>query len=366
MSSGYDVTRSLNRKNFRIANIMGVQPERSSMISSPYLLYLGHSNDEVGIKTSRGLAVFRPDLSIGEFRHDDCKLTVGLPCMGFAEAVAAGARTLILGVANAGGRLGDDLVGDAVAAIEAGLDVAAGLHNRLRDVPELVEAARRHGRLLHDVRDPRPDIPVGNGRRRAGKRLLTVGTDCSVGKMYATLCLERGLRARGIKADFRATGQTGILVAGAGVPLDAVIADFISGAIEQLSPGRDDGGWDCIEGQGSLFHPSFAGVSTGLLHGAQPAALVLCHEPGRPHMRGLPHYQLPGLAETLATNLQLARLTSPDVQAVGIALNTSKLPRAEAEQLCRQVAAEFDLPCTDPFAMGVESIIDRIEQCFER
>ena len=131
------------------------------------------------------------------------------------------------------------------------------------------------------MRDPRPDIPVGNGKPRAGRRLLTVGTDCSVGKMYATLCLERGMRERGMKADFRATGQTGILIAGSGVPLDAVIADFISGAIEQISPPREDGGWDLIEGQGSLFHPSFAGVSTGLLHGAQPDAIVICHDPVR-------------------------------------------------------------------------------------
>ena len=335
------------------------------MIASPYLLYLGHVNDEVGIKTSRGLAVFRPDDCIGEFRHDDCELSLGLPRMGFAEAVAAGARTLVLGIANAGGKLGDDLVRDAVAAIEAGLDVASGLHNRLRDEPALVEAARRHGRTLHDVRDPRPDIPIGNGKRRAGKRLLAVGTDCSVGKMYATLCLERAMHARGMKADFRATGQTGILIAGSGVPLDAVIADFISGAIEQLSPARADDGWDLIEGQGSLFHPSFAGVSTGLLHGAQPDALVLCHDPVRPHMRGLPHYPMPGLRETLDANLQVARLTNPDVRAVGVALNTSKLSPAEAERLCAKTADVLGLPCTDPFSMGVDPIIDWIAKCFE-
>src|SRR3546814_7666299 len=124
-------------------------------------------------------------------------------------------------------------------------------------------------------------------------------------------------------ADFRATGQTGILIAGSGVPLDAVIADFISGAIEQLSPARDDDGWDLIEGQGSLFHPSFAGVSTGLLHGAQPDALLLCHDPVRPHMRGLPHYPMPGLRETLDANLQVARLTNPDVDRKSTRLNSS-------------------------------------------
>ncbi len=330
------------------------------MIATPYLLYLGHSNDEIGIKTSRGLAVFRPEICVGEFRHDDCGLTLGLKRMTFVEAVEAGAKTLVLGIANAGGTLGDDLVADAAAALEAGLDIASGLHQRLKDEPRLVEAAQRLGRQLHDVRDPQADIPVGNGKKRAGKRLLTVGTDCSVGKMYTTLCLARALAARGVAADFRATGQTGILIAGDGVPLDAVIADFISGAIEQVSPDRTDGGWDLIEGQGSLFHPSFAGVSTGLLHGAQPDAIVLCHDPVRTHMRGLPHYNLPGLRECLEANLQVARLTNPNVRVVGIALNTSALPDAEAEALCAKTATEFGLPCSDPYRMGVETILDRL------
>ncbi|WP_420136985.1 N-acetyltransferase DgcN [Sphingomonas sp.] len=328
------------------------------MIATPYLLYLGHSNDPAGIKTSRGLAVFRPEVCVGEFRHDDSGLTLGLERMDFRTGVAAGARTLVLGIANAGGTLGEDLILDAIAAMEAGLDVASGLHQRLKDEPRLVATAQRLGRTLHDVRDPRPDIPVGNGKKRAGNRLLTVGTDCSIGKMYATLCLTQGLRRRNVAADFRATGQTGILIAGGGVPLDAVVADFIAGAIEQLSPERADGGWDLIEGQGSLFHPSFAGVSTGLLHGAQPDALVLCHEPGRPHMRGLPHYQLPDMAECLTANLQVARLTNPAVRAVGIALNTSTLAEEEARTLCAQTADQMGLPCSDPYRFGVDPILD--------
>ena len=330
------------------------------MIETPYLLYLGHSNDDVGIKTSRGLAVFRPDICVGEFRHDDCKLTLGLPRMDFAAARAAGARTLVLGIANAGGKLGDDLVGDALAAMEAGLDVASGLHQRLNADPRLAEAASRLGRTLHDVREPRPDLPIGNGKPRAGNRLLTVGTDCSVGKMYTTLCLASALEKRGVPADFRATGQTGILIAGDGVPVDAVVADFISGAIEQISPARSDGGWDLIEGQGSLYHPSFAGVSMGLLHGAQPDALVLCHDPSRQHMRGLPHYALPDLAECLEANLRAGRLTNPDVRVVGIALNTSALPKDEAIALCARIEAEFDLPTSDPYRFGVETILDRL------
>lgn len=330
------------------------------MIPAPYLLYLGHSTDFVGIKTSRGLAEFRRGDCVGEFRHDDSPLTLGLPRMTIAEGAAAGAKTLVLGIANSGGTLGGDLVRDAAAALNAGMNVAAGLHQRLREVPELAALAMEKGLQLFDVRDPPADMRVGTGYARAGRRLLTVGTDCSVGKMYTTIALADALKARGEKADFRATGQTGILIAGAGVPIDAVVADFISGGIEMLAPERTDGGWDLIEGQGSLFHPSFAGVSTGLLHGAQPEAIVLCHDPSRSHMRGLPGRALPGLRECLEANLQVARLTSPEVRAVGVCLNTSRMEVEAARVLCRQIEADLGLPCTDPIAFGVEAIIDEL------
>jgi uncharacterized NAD-dependent epimerase/dehydratase family protein len=285
--------------------------------------------------------------------------------MTMAEGAAAGARTLVLGIANPGGTMDPELIEDATDALRAGMNVVSGLHQRLRDVPELVAMASALGLQLVDVRNPPADLPVGTGRARAGRRVLTVGTDCSVGKMYAALALAEGLRARGEAADFRATGQTGILVAGGGVPLDAVVADFISGAIEQLTPARDDDGWDVIEGQGSLFHPSFAGVSTGLLHGAQAEALVLCHDPARTEMRGLPERRLPGLAECLAANLQVARLTSPGVRAAGACLNTSSFSEDEARALCAKTAHLLGLPCTDPHRFGVEAIIDNL-LCPER
>ncbi|MBX3560907.1 MAG: DUF1611 domain-containing protein [Sphingomonas sp.] len=335
------------------------------MIPAPYLVYIGHSTDPLGIKTSRGVAEFRRADCLGEFRHDDSPLTLDLPRLGMAEAAEAGARTLILGIAGAGGKVGADLIEDAAAALAAGMHVASGLHERLRDQPRLAALAAERGLQLFDVRDPPAGLVVGKGVPRAGRRLLTVGTDCSVGKMYATLALTEGLRARGIAADFRATGQTGILIAGDGIAVDAVVADFISGAIERLAPARDDDGWDLIEGQGSLFHPSFAGVSLGLLHGAQPDALVLCHEPGRPHLRGIEGRPLPGLAECLARNLEAARLTRPDVRAVGICLNTSGMERSAALALCAATEAEAGLPCTDPIAFGVDAILDRL-LCLER
>jgi uncharacterized NAD-dependent epimerase/dehydratase family protein len=330
----------------------------------PYLLYLGNAPDDLAIKTARGLAFWRPESCVGQFRGPACKASLDLPELSFVAARAAGANTMVVGTANAGGVMEPQTVRDVVAAIEAGLNIASGLHQRLSAHPAIAEAAARSGRTLFDARSFPHDIPVGKGLRRSGRRLLTVGTDCSVGKMYTTLALERELRQRGISADFRATGQTGILIAGAGVPIDALIADFIAGGAEWVSPAREDGGWDLIEGQGSLFHPSFAGVSLGLLHGAQPDALVLCHEPQRSHMRGLPHYSLPDLKTCLEANLQSARLTQPDVVAVGISFNTSKLSPAAAVDACKAAEDALGLPCQDPVTMGVNRISDKLLSCF--
>jgi uncharacterized NAD-dependent epimerase/dehydratase family protein len=330
------------------------------MIPVPYLLYLGNEADELSVKTSRGVAQWRPELCVGQFRGKSCAVSLGLPDLSMREAVERGAKTLILGIANAGGVFPPGVIDDVISALETGLNVASGLHTRLRDLPSIAAVARRCERYLLDVRDPPQGLPIGKGTRRPGRRLLTVGTDCSVGKMYTTLALEREMRSRGLLADFRATGQTGILIAGSGVPVDAVVADFIAGSVEWLSPPREDRGWDLIEGQGSLFHPSFAGVSLGLLHGAQPDALVLCHDPGREHMRGLPDRGLPDLATCLDTNLLAAKLTSPHVKAVGVALNTSRLPPEEAERACATVSAALNLPCQDPIRTGVKLIVDRL------
>jgi uncharacterized NAD-dependent epimerase/dehydratase family protein len=336
------------------------------MIPYPYLLYLGNPRDELSVKTSRGVAVWRPELCVGEYRSNGTPITLGLPHFEFAEAAAQGARTLIVGVANAGGKMSEEMIAHILTALAAGLNIASGLHQRLTSVPEIAAAAAAGGLQLFDVRELPQHLDVGKGTRRSGLRLLTVGTDCSVGKMYTTLAMERELRRRGVNADFRATGQTGIFIAQSGVPIDAVVADFISGAAEWISPARDDGGWDLIEGQGSLFHPSFAGVSLGLLHGAQPDALVLCHETGRQHIRGIPGRQLPDLKACFEANLDAARLTCPDVVAVGVALNTSSLSRDEAVAACLATEDRLGLPCQDPVAMGVDRIADHLLATFER
>jgi len=296
----------------------------------------------------------------GQLRLDDCHADLGLPDLNLEEAAARGVRTIVVGVANRGGVISHDWVDILEKALIMGLDLAAGLHNRLADVPSLAAVAEQHGRQLFDVRHPTREFQVGNGEKRSGKRLLTVGTDCSVGKMYTSLALDKEMRAQGLSTDFRATGQTGILISGDGVSVDAVVADFISGAIEWLAPDNEPDHWDLIEGQGSLFHASFAGVSMGLLHGAQPDALVLCHEPTRDHMRGLPSHDLPGLKDCLEANLAAARLTNPAVVAVGVAINTSHMADGTAGDLLRRIEDDLGLPAMDPFKDGVAPIVARL------
>ncbi len=331
-------------------------------IAHPYLLFLGDAPDQLAAKTAQGVAQWRPEWCVGQFRLPGCKADLGLADMTMEEAAAAGAKTVIVGVANRGGRISTEWIDVLDRALQLGMDLASGLHKKLADVAVLKAAAEEHGRQLFDVRHPTEDFEVGTGKKRGGKRLLAVGTDCSVGKMYATLALEAEMRQRGMKADFRATGQTGILIAGSGVSIDAVVADFISGAVESLSPDNEPDHWDLVEGQGSLFHASFAGVSMGLLHGAQPDALVLCHEPTRSHMRGLPHYALPEIDVCMQRNLEAAQLTNPEARFVGLAVNTSGLAAAEGDDLLKKLSDAHGLPAVDPVRTGVAAIVDRLQE----
>ena len=282
------------------------------MIPHPYLLFLGDAPDALAAKVAQGIRDWRPEDSVGQFRMEGCNADMGLPDMTIAQAVDAGAKTLVIGVANRGGQISASWIAVLKEAIAAGMDIASGLHNLLRDEPELVAAAEAAGRTLHDVRIPSVKYPIANGKRRSGKRCLAIGTDCSVGKMYTAIAMEREMHQRGLKASFRATGQTGILITGDGVPLDAVIADFMAGSVEYLTPDNDDDHWDLIEGQGSLFHASYSGVTMALIHGGQADALILCHEPTRAHMRGLPDYQLPSLHDLRQLGLQLAQVVNPE------------------------------------------------------
>lgn len=330
------------------------------MLVQPYLLFLGDAPDQLAAKVAQGIRDWNPEAAVGQIRMPGCKADMGLPDLSLDEAIAAGAKTLVVGVANRGGMISPAWIEVLTAALLKGMDVASGLHNLLRDEPALVEAARTAGRTLHDVRIPSVKYPIANGVRRKGKRLLAVGTDCSVGKMYTALAMTEEMNKRGMKVSFRATGQTGILITGGGVPLDAVIADFMAGSIEWLSPDNDDDHWDVIEGQGSLFHASYSGVTLALIHGGQPDALILSHEPTRTHMRGLPDYDLPSLPALRDAALLMARVVNPDVRVIGIAVNTKAMSDDEAAAYLAKVEAEMGLPTTDPVRFGVGRLVDAL------
>ncbi|MCW8841863.1 MAG: DUF1611 domain-containing protein [Rhodobacteraceae bacterium] len=330
------------------------------MIQTPYLLFLGDAPDQLAAKVAQGIKDWRPENAVGQFRMDGCKADLGLTDMTLAEAKAAGAKTLVIGVANRGGMISQEWKKVLVMALEEGFDLASGLHNLLRDEPDLVAVAEATGQALHDVRIPEVEYPIANGKKRSGKRCLAVGTDCSVGKMYTSMAMDAEMRARGMKSTFRATGQTGILITGDGVPLDAVIADFMAGSVEWLTPDNDDDHWDHIEGQGSLFHVSYSGVTMALIHGGQPDALILAHEPTRTHMRGLPEYQQPSLEVLRDTALGLARVANPACEVVGISVNTQHMGEDEAKTYLAGLEEQMGLPATDPYRFGAGKLVDAL------
>ena len=333
------------------------------MIKSPYLLFLGDAADGLAAKVAQGIKDWRPDLSVGQYRMDGCNADLGLNDMTFEQAVDAGAKTLVIGVANRGGVISSEWKAKLIEALEAGLDIASGLHNLLKDEKILVDKAEELGRNLFDVRIPTEAYPIAAGTKRSGKRCLAVGTDCSVGKMYTGLAIEKEMHSRNMKATFRSTGQTGILITGNGVPLDAVIADFMAGAVEHLTPNNDADHWDLIEGQGSLYHASYSGVTMALIHGGQPDALVLCHEPTRDHMRGLPDFKLPSLDDLRDTALIMAKIVNPAVKVVGISVNTQHLSEDEANEYLKSTEQRMGIPAVDPFRHGASRLVDALEAC---
>jgi uncharacterized NAD-dependent epimerase/dehydratase family protein len=331
------------------------------MIMTPYLLFLGDAPDQLAAKVAIGIKDWRPENAVAQFSMEGCGADLGIADMSLQEAKDAGAKTLVIGVANRGGIISEAWKVVLKEALAMGYDLASGLHNLLRDEVDLVETAAKFGCALHDVRVPSVQYPIANGIKRNGKRCLTVGTDCSVGKMYTAMAMDAEMRKRGLKSSFRATGQTGILITGGGVPLDAVIADFMAGAVEYLTPDNDADHWDHIEGQGSLFHVSYSGVTMALIHGGQPDALILGHEPTRSHMRGLPDYQQPSLEELRDMALALARVANPACQVVGISVNTQHISEAEAIRYLAEVEERMGLPTVDPIRIGAGRLVDAIQ-----
>jgi uncharacterized NAD-dependent epimerase/dehydratase family protein len=334
-----------------------------SDLPQPYLLFLGNTAEAGFAKTAFGLADWAADRCVGEFSAAGCTVTTGLPYMTPVQAKGLGAKSLVIGVANQGGVIGDSWVAILVGAMEAGLDIISGLHVRLASVPALAAAASRTGQRLIDVRTPPAHIPIGTGRKRSGKRLLTVGTDCALGKKYTALALHRAFAERGIDADFRATGQTGIMIAGGGIPMDAVISDFEAGAAEMLSPDAADAHWDIIEGQGSIFNPAYAAVSLGLLHGSQPDVFVVCHDPMRKVVWGMESFALPTIDEVIDLTIRLGSRTNPHIRCGGISLNTSQYSPEQATALMAAETGRLGLPVADPIRGGpaFDALVD---SCF--
>lgn len=328
----------------------------------PFVVFVGAETNAAMAKTAFGVAHWRREDCVGQIGLPGGSVDVGLPNMSVADAIAAGAQTLIIGVAAIGGRIQPDWIDTLEDALASDMDLVSGLHSRLQDDPLLRQAASRSRGRLIDVRVPPDNLPVGTGVRRPGLRALTVGTDCAVGKKYTALALWKAHQTRGGQSAFCASGQTGIMIAGRGVPIDAVVSDFVSGAAELLSPATDPGVWQFIEGQGSLFHPGYAGVSLGLLHGSQPDAIIVCHEAGRTVINKFDAFPVPDLQTCIDHNLACARLTNPGAVCAGVSVNTSSLSDDEAHRYLDETSQRLGLPCVDPIRTDVSPILDALDR----
>jgi uncharacterized NAD-dependent epimerase/dehydratase family protein len=332
-------------------------------------------------KTAVGVLRYRPDEVVAVLDSSragrTCEACVGvggaIPVVADLEAAAArGADSLLIGVAPQGGELPREWRGTLAAALRRGWDVLSGLHAFLADDAELSALADRHGARLLDVRRPPAARPVAAGRAASLDALvvLTVGSDCNVGKMTAALELTRALESRGTRAAFVATGQTGIVVADHGVAVDAVPSDFAAGVIEELvMTAAADADVVVVEGQGSLLHPGYSGVTLALLHGSCPRAMVLCHQAGRERVR-LPGHRasvdeeaqprIPPLGE-LARSYELAASWVSPGHVVGVALNTAELDEREARAAVHRAAEATGLPATDPVRFGADVLAEAVE-----
>ena len=333
-------------------------------LRAPYLILIGDITDPTYAKTGLGIIHWRPDLVAGQLRFPGCEADLGVPDMSIQEALQTGVKSLVIGVAPIGGVVPESWWASIEEAARAGMDIVCGLHFKLADFPAVAAAAEASGARLIDVRNPPANLPVGTGIKRSGKRVLMVGTDCAIGKKYSALALNQAMQEAGMNSTFRATGQTGIMLAGEGLPIDAVVADFISGAAELISPDNDDDHWDVIEGQGSLFHPGYSGVSLGLLHGSQPDAFVVCHDATRTVISGWEHYALPSIRDCIDQHVLMGQRTNANIRCVGISVNTSSLPAAEHKDYLASLSEETGLPCVDPLIEGCGTIVEHIKQVY--
>jgi uncharacterized NAD-dependent epimerase/dehydratase family protein len=328
------------------------------------ILAEGYSDDPHYGKTMRGVVRYRPHPVVAILDSQRAGETYeGIPIVGsVADARPHGPTTALVGVAVAGGRLPPPWRALITASIEAGLDVEAGMHEFLADDPKLAELARRHGVELRDLRRPPPDLSVSTGAnlRHSAQVVLTVGSDCAVGKKTMALEMHVEAERRGLRSVFVPTGQTGIMIAGWGIAVDAVVADFLAGAAERLVvEGANRGDLLWVEGQGSLIHPQFSGVTLGLMHGSAPHAFVLCHLAGATELEGSPGHPILPLRELVQLHERIALPARP-ARVVAVALNTSLLGDDEARRAIEQAEEETGLPADDPVRFGAGRLVDAV------
>jgi uncharacterized NAD-dependent epimerase/dehydratase family protein len=329
------------------------------------LLAEGFSADPHHGKTMRGVLRYRPQDVVAVLDSERAGETEGgVPVVGDVEdAVALQPTVALVGVAPAGGRFPPAWRRIVEDCVGAGLDVWNGLHEFLSDDPALVAAAAERGVRLWDLRRPPDDLSVPTGANLAvpARIALTVGSDCAIGKMTVSLELDRAARARGIRSVFVPTGQTGIAIAGWGISVDAVVADFVAGAAERLVvEGQERGGeLLLVEGQGSLVHPFYSGVTLGLYHGSTPHVLVLCHRAGAAEIDGCPGHALPSLSSLVALHEQTSLPARPSKVAC-IAVNTHGLDEREARAAVRAAEEETGLPADDPVRFGADRLLDNL------
>ena len=332
---------------------------------------LAHGKFPDRAKTAVGVLRYGDQDVVAVLDHERAGTTVGdhvsgtdsgdVPVVG-SVADAAAFDKLLIGIAPIGGGFDDSWRPDVRAAIERGADVTAGLHYFLNDDEEFAALAAEHAVELRDVRRPPDDLTVAEGIARDldGEIVLTVGTDCSTGKMTATLELVEAARAAGLDAAFVPTGQTGIMIAGGGIAIDRTVSDFTAGATERLvQEAAEDHEYVFVEGQGSIVHPAYSAVTCGILHGAAPDRLVLCHEAGRERIHGYESFAIPDPAAVAETYRRLAESVAP-AELLGGALNTSHLPADEAERAIEAYGSALGAPAVDPVRDGVEPLISQL------
>jgi len=330
------------------------------------ILAEGHSDDPHHGKTMRGVVDYGQDTVVAVIDSARAgELHKGIPIVAaVADTTGFAPDTILVGVAPTGGKLPQRWQEILADGIRAGLHVESGLHDFVSDDPLLVELAAAHGVRLTDLRRPPRDldVPTGANLRVPATIVHTVGTDCAIGKMTVSLELDRDARARGLASVFVPTGQTGIAIAGWGIGVDAVVADYIAGAAERLViEGDARGGTDLlwIEGQGSLLHPGYSGVTLGLFHGSMPHLLVLCHIAGATEIEGFPGHAIPPLTEVIEL-YERASLPARKAKVCAVALNTRFLDEAGARAAIAAAEAETGLVADDPVRFGPQRLVDAV------